>query len=702
MNGGFFRCLGLSLFSLLLVAGVLVTGPADAARLQRGERVTMDFQNVDLRQVILFVADMTGKNYVVDSKLKGKVTVITPTPVTALEAERIFESILSVQGFTVIERDGAYKIVPTKRSRAEGRDVILADGVSPQREETVVSRLIRVRHADPTALAASLKPLVHNWGALSAHVPGNAIIITDAAVTVNKVVTLIQAMDVPREQADWRLFPLRYASAARLEKLINSIYAEYNARKRKNDPGVKIFSDAHSNALVAVAPEAELREVQRLIEKMDRPQKSGSGNLHLYYPKNSKAEVIAKVLNELISKAASGGKGAGSGLKPLQLTRAVSVVGEKETNTLIIAATPDDYQTLLPIIEGLDMRRLQVHVEALIIEVTADRAADFGVEWRFTDVPSIGSTANKPFGGSTFTSTDEAGINNPLALAGGGLAVGMMKGGISLGGNTIPNLGALLRALQSDSDVNILATPNLVTMDGVESSIVVGENVPINTGSTISTAGTTTQNVERKNVGLTLKVTPRVIEEGWLELVVFQEQSSLAPSITIGQGETGVVTKTRSLQTTVNLKSGHTVVLGGLVREEQSEQVRQVPCLGGVFGVGELFKKTGRSRNKSNLMVFIKPVIINTYADLLRVTDEKYQQSRHLWDEEADQGSRVMPAMPLEKLPRELDFPAGTHRGRILMPSLRLNHRFLRPDTTPLPRRGKRAKKGFNPVSGQR
>ena len=687
-----------ALLAVALAVGLSLPGGLQAAKLGPGERVTMDFQNVDLRQVILFVAEMTGKNYVVDSKLKGKVTVITPTPVTAAEAERIFESILSVQGFTVIERDGAYKIVPDQEGKAEGREVILKDGQPMQREETVVSRLVRVVHADSSALAAVLKPLMHSWGNISAHTPGDAIIVTDAAVTVEKIVTLIRAMDLPRELAEMRLFFLRNISAAQVEKLINSVFTDYNAQKRKGDPGVKLFADDHSNSVVAVAPRDQLEEIARLIHKVDRPAQVGSGNLHLYYPKNSKAETIAKVLNELISKAGGGGSKSDGGLKPLELTRAVNVVGEKETNTLVVAATPADYKVLLPIIEGLDMRRLQVHIEALIIEVTAERAADFGVEWRFTNVPTANSTSTNPFGGSTFTSMKEPGINNPAGLAGGGLAVGLMRG--LWGGQ--PNLGSLLKALQNDSDVNVLATPNLVTMDGVESSIVVGENIPINTGTTTTSGGVITDNVERKDVGLTLKVTPRVIEEGWLELVVFQEQSSVVET-SGGEGGTNFRTKKRSLQTTVNLQSDHMVVLGGLVREDHTDQVQQVPFLGDVPGIGELFKRTSRTKKKSNLMVFIKPVIINTYANLLKVSEEKYQTSRNLMERESRQGTRLLPSLKLGRLPRFLNPPTRRTGDRRLSRSLTLGGLATRrtpSEAAPTPEPEHR-QKTYNPVSSR-
>ncbi|MEO5347611.1 MAG: type II secretion system secretin GspD [Magnetococcus sp. YQC-9] len=622
-----------------------------------GDRVTMDFQGVELSQVVRFVAEMTGKNYVLDPGLKGKVTVVTPTPVSVGEAEKIFESILSVHELTVVERDGAFKIVPLKSGVAEGGTPVLQPLPTPPKEEMVLSRLVRLQFVDANSMAATLKPLLHPWGSLAAHVPTNALVVTDAAVVVNKLVILIEAMDVPVGLAERRLFRLRHASATAVEKLVNSIYTDFNTRRRKEDVGVKVFGDARSNILVVVCPKEQVKEIENLVAGLDHPVVSTSGNLHLYYPRNSEAEAIAKVLTSLMGTS-NAAKAGGEELKPLEFMRSVNVVGEKSTNTLVIAATPEDYRTLLPIIQGLDKRRLQVHVEALIIEVTAERAAEFGVEWRFGNIPTTpGSKAVTGFGGSSF---GEA-ITNPLDM-GNGMALGLMKGTITWGTTTVPNIPALIKAFQSEGDVNILATPNIVTMDGIESEIIVGQNIPIVSGTTTSTAatatttpGVTSQTVERKDVGLTLRVTPRIIEDEWLEMKIYQEQSSITPKsmdqLNAGTLGSSVVTNKRSIKTTVNLKSGNTIVLGGLIKEEQSDQVGMVPCLGGVSGVGELFKKTSRSRNKSNLMVFIRPVITNQFDELVKISSDKYQAAREIWGAAESKGSDVIRTLPPSTLP---------------------------------------------------
>ena len=643
-----FALIGISFPNVEWVGEVYAAGLKGDSVADSGKRVTMDFQNVELLQVIRFVAEMAGKNYVVDPKIKGKVTVITPNPVSLEEAERIFESILSVQGLTVIERDGAYKIIPEKEGRTETQKTLFQGSKPLTESEVVVSRLIRVNHVAANLLVTTLKPLVHQWGALSAHIPSNSLIVTDTSLTVERIATLVLAMDFPFKEAVHQLFPLQFASAVQLEKLVNAMFADYNGRKLKGDPKVQVLSDVRLNLLVVVAPQEKMEQVKGLIRKLDKPVQVGLGNLHLYYPKNGKAEVIAKVLTDLISKAQAG-KTAGGGLKPVQLLRDVSVVGEKESNTLVIAAASEDYQTLLPIIQGLDLRRLQVHVEALIVEVSAERSAEFGVEWGITNNMDPNSTANTGFGGSNFGSLG----TNPLATS-SGLAVGIMRGWISNGGTPVPNLAALIKAVQGDSDVNVLATPNIIAMENEEAEIISGKNVPIATGTTTATNTTTT--FDRKNVGLTLRITPQVVEDGWLRLKIFQEQSSLEDTVQSAQ----VITKNRSIQTVVMLRDGETVVLGGLISEERSGQVNQVPCLGGIIGLGELFKQTSRKRNKSNLMVFINPTIINTYSDSLNVSEKKYQQVRTFWQEterSKEEGTSIIPPLAIDPLPLRLNNP---------------------------------------------
>lgn len=605
-------CLGLVfiLFSL----GCLATVVAEE------KQITMDFQDVELKQVIRFIAEMTGRNFVVDEQVKGRATIVTPSPVSLGEAEKIFQTMLLVQGYTIIEREGIMKIVPLNVGLGDGGKEDFANR-NPGKEN-LVSRLIRVEQVEAASLATSLKPLVHAWGALVAHGPSNAIIVSDTRATVDRIAELIGAMDVEPNLAQRRIFKIQNGTVSHIEKLLTGIYAEYNASVRKGVVGIKFFSDPRSNILIVTAPQERMLEIDRLIEKLDINHSDTSmSNLHLYYPKNGKAELIAKVLNELLNATKSGSSGNSSMERvPLEFNRTIHIVGEKETNTLVIAADPDDYQKLLPIIHGLDIRRLQVHVEALIMEVTADRAADFGIEWRFTNAPLEGSGGLREYGGSSFGAIQSI-MANPLQPP-DGMTLGLMKGGVSVGGKVVPNLGALVHAMQSDTEVNILATPNVITMDNEEAEIIVGENIPLRTGTMTGISSSTS--FERKDVGITLKIRPAIMEDGWLRMEIYQEQSGLSDrTLTIGTNETEIITRKRAIKTQAILRNKEVVVLGGLISEDVSEKVKQVPCLGGFYGVGEMFKQTSRSKNKSNLMVFIRPVIINTNEDMLLETHKK-------------------------------------------------------------------------------
>ena len=519
---------------------------------------------------------------------------------------------MRVHGFTRVERDGAFRIVPVKLGLSENGRTAVKLPTGPPEGEVIVSQLVRPDHVDAASLASPLKPLIHPWGAMTVHGPSNALIITDAAVTIEKVLVLIHAMDQPLAPPEWQVVNLKYADGATAAKMVSGVFAAFNANKRKEDIGVKVFPDPSGSMLVVTAPKAIMQKVVQFIRKLDRHRPVREGNLHLYYPKHVGAKVIADILNGLLSKSAQASAGKRTALDNLGK---VGVVGEETTNSLVVAATPEDYAVLRPIIEGLDIMPFQVHVEALIVEATSDHAVDFGVEWRFTKMPTAGSRALTPYGGTDFGT-----INNPLAVT-GGLLVGLMQGT----NNGIPNLGLLLQALQQDSNINILATPNLMTMDNQEAKIVVGKNVPIRTGSQTTSGGVVQTSIERRDVGLTLKITPHVMDGGWLKLQIYQEQSSLAPSIVVGQNEQDLVTRKRSIETVVVVKSGQVIVLGGLITEEHSEAVSSVPCLGGGLPpLDELFKQTSRSANKSNLMVFIKPVLVDRAADFLGISAERY------------------------------------------------------------------------------
>jgi len=602
--------------------------------------ITMDFQDVDLRQVVRFMAEVTGKNYVVDQRVKGQVSVITPQGVTLAEAQQIFETVLTVHGFSVTEIEGVHKVIPAPDSKTDAGVITKGLNRVPKGEKAVI-RLVKMRHADANALVAFLRPFSHPWGLVAAHPPTNALIIADTNSTVRKILEILVELDIAPERAVRKLIPLHHAQVAKIEKIANGIFADYNSRQLKGSVQVKIFADTRTNTVIVLAPKGMIEDVSRVIMDLDRKTPMGSGNLHMYYPKNAKAEDIAKVLNELLGKV----KGGQEQNQPIEFLKQVSIVHETKTNALVIAATPEDYELLIQMIEGMDIRRLQVYVEALLVEMSSERAAELGVEWRVMDSDlMIGS--------------DFGGLANPLSL-GTGFSVGVLgelespstvsSDGTLVSGVTYKGLGALVKALEKDSDTNILSTPTLVTMDREEAVIVDGENIPIQTGVTATGGTGTTASYERRDVGIQLKITPHILNEGRLQLNIYQEQSNSLTTTTSSEGLDKIAK--RSIQTKVVLNNRQTIVLGGLVKEQADETVNRVPCLGSISGLGEVFKDTDRKKKKTVMMVFLRPVIINTYQDLVDLSESKYNNIHKAWGEWSGTGSKYIPEFQPDALP---------------------------------------------------
>jgi len=641
MSGVFKRiCLGWCAF-------ILSYGIAQA---QEADLITMDFKEVELRQVVRFMSEMSGRNFIVSDKVKGKITVITPTPVTKEEANQLFEAILDVHGYNVVSDGAAERIVPHKALKSAAvpvSDVATPAGVN------IVGRVFKLKYVDANSVAATLKPLVSPWGHIASNVGTNSLILLDSSSNIAKFSNLLGVLDAQQSQLVQRAFVIRHANIAHVEKLLNSAYSDFNSRRPKGLPGLFAFSDVRTNTLLVMGPDFILNDVAAIVHRVDKPVQARSDNLHLYYPKNNKAVVISKVLNELVSK-----QKADSADHPVSFTRQVSVVADEEANVLVVSATADDYQVLLPIIQGLDMRRRQVFIEAAILEISDERVNEFGVDWRITSEDS-GSTL---IGGSGFGNIS-ATANNPLN-PGNGLTIGLVEGTITdpTSGKVLPNIGALVKALRSDNDVNVLSTPNLLVLENEEAEISVGQNVPFLTGKQTSDGGNVVQTIERQDVGLKLTVTPRILSDGEVVLDIFNEISSIAQSVAVNQDDTGIITNKRSIDTSVMLENKQTVVLGGLISEDESETVKRVPVLGSLPVLGQLFRSTERSKTKQNLMVFLRPVVIESYAELSNLSKEKYDLSSGQWNQNFGVGGGAF----RNNLPRRMPIDINQIRGGLI------------------------------------
>ncbi len=597
--------------------------------------VTMNFKNADIRAFIEFVSGFSGKNFLVDNRVKGSVTIVSPTPISEDEAYDVFLSVLEVNGFATVNSGSVIKIVP----RAEGKQKsvnVRESGSAPNTDE-VMTQVLRLKYADAQQLVALLRPLISPNSHLVAYPRGNMLLLTDSASNIRRIQKVMKLVD-RQDAVGVQMFPLKHASADKLAKTLSGLYA-------KTGPGsptsIKALSHQPGNILIVVAAPQMINEVAAIVKKLDIQPKPDSGRLQVRYLKHANAEDVSKVLTSLFGGSSTAAKTTAPG-KTL-FTGDVKIVAEPATNALLITADPSDMNALNGIIDKLDVRRLQVLVEALIVEVSTGVGEQFGVEWQSGN--NFGGSNAAAFGGTSFTSASGVNINtvaqNPFAT-GSGLAVGVTKGTLTFGGQTILNLGALARALSTKTDTNILSTPNILTMDNEEAEIIVGQNVPFITGQSSTQGGVTNpfQTIERKDVGLRLKVKPQISEGNTVRLELYQEISSVDGG-TAAEG--GLITSKRSIKTVVLANDGGMVVLGGLMRDDSSVSVQRVPCLGSIPVLGEAFQFTENKQAKTNLMVFLRPHIIKDSDDIQLLTNQKYSDIQEVYEQPISGGTILFP-----------------------------------------------------------
>jgi len=621
----------------VLLPWLVVSGPAKA-----GE-VTMNFANADIRSVIKFVSEFSHKNFLVDNRVKGRVTIVSPTPIPAEDAYKVFLSILEVNGFTAIPSGNVVKVIPLAEGKQKAMPVSI--GGRTGGSDALITRLISLKHASAQQLVSVLRPLISPQSSLAAYMPANILILTDTASNTDKVLRIVQALDVS-EAVGVRLLSLKYASAEKVAKTLQGLYGGARGVARAV-PGqspamagsVKIIAHNPGNILVVVASGATMPEIVSIVRKLDVLPKPDSERLQVRYLKNADAEDVAKVITSLIGGQQTGN--APGARRPI-FSSDVKVVADPATNALLIVADPSDRKAMNALIDKLDIRRLQVLVEAMIIEISTDDAQQFGIE--FQSINDFTQPGRKPIGGTSFSSKSGANISsvaaNPLS-PGNGLTVGLVSGTITFGGTEFLNLAALLRALETKTNANVLSTPNILTMDNEEAEIIVGENVPFVTGSQQTTGGLANpfQTIQRQDVGLTLRVTPQISEGDTIRLKIFQEISSVKPK---GEAQ-DIITSKRSVKTTVLANDGNIIVLGGLMRDDTSTTVQRVPCIGAIPIIGEPFKFTQNSRKKTNLMVFLRPHIIRSKKDIKTITSEKYRHVEGMFDKQKYEGTIIFP-----------------------------------------------------------
>jgi len=653
--------ISLRLYAIVLVAAALLISPCRAA----DDTVTLNFVNADIDAVVKAVSEMTGRNFVLDPRVKGVVNIVSARPVPRTLVYPTLLSALRLQGFTAVEGDGITKIVPEADAKQQGSIVVRpGTGLGGDRLVTTVYVL---KYESAAQLVNVLRPLITPNNAIAAVPTGNALVITDYAENLRRIDKIISSLDVPAV-GEPVLVQVKYASALDIVQLMNRLLADSAAVAPGAAPDaqqrVTLVADTRSNSiLIRGDNSSRVARARSLIEQLDSPGRPG-GNIFIIYLRNAEAVRVAQTLRALFSGgsdtttvsaplttlpslSAGNALGATAGVGTAPPVAAVStttttnasapgftasgatIQADAANNALIVMAPEPIYNNIRSIVEKLDVRRAQIYVEALVVEVSADKAAEFGIQWNFLDPNRFNNNQTQVGGGTNFgtrgTGTNLLDAQVNLGSLGQGLNLGIIKGTITIPGiGTITNLALLARALESDANTNILSTPNLLTLDNEEAKIVVAQNVPFITGQYAQTGSSTTvtpfQTIERKDVGLILRVKPQITEGGSVRMVIYEEVSRVQDTTNVA----GIITSKRSLESTVAVDDGQIIVLGGLIQDSFTDGSNRVPVIGDIPGVGALFRYDNRQRVKTNLMVFLKPTVIRTAGAGASLTSDRY------------------------------------------------------------------------------
>ena len=614
-------------FLALLVVLVLSSGPvaAQTAPASGDSEISLDFNDVDIRTFVKYMSEVTGRNFIIDNRVKGKVTVVSPEKVDREKAWDVFESVLEVHGYGAVVTGNVVKVVTLPEARTKA--VKMAIGEVPETSDQMMTRLIPLQFADPKELKRLLAPLVSKTSSILAYPASNMLIVTDISSNIDRLLEIVKAIDVLDMGREITLVPLHHADASTLVKTLEQVFKQSKQKNEGNvtEETVKLIADERTNSLVMVASAVDSRRVMGLITALDKAVPKGKERIHVRYLENAKAEELEAVLNSLTSKSGKNGNKAKK-TGPL-VSSDVVVSADKSTNSLIIMANKNDFAVLEEVINGLDVPRTMVLIECLIAELNLESGFGLGVEWTLGDSFELDGNDAAVGGGFSGTGGNTAWSNLGSVAANGrypsGFSVGVLSAPITLsaGGTsvTVPRVGALINAFKSNKDVQILSTPQITTLENEEASITVGRNIPYLIKS--STGDNAYNNYEYKDVGIQLKITPQISEDGLIRLEVFQEVTRL-DTVAGDLGELPTTFK-RSLDTTVLVRDLNTVVIGGLIDESLSKNEYKVPCLGDIPVVGHLFRSDSKGDAKTNLFVFLTPRIIRNSEDSARITSKK-------------------------------------------------------------------------------
>jgi general secretion pathway protein D len=643
--------------------------------------VTLNFVDADIDVVAKAVGEMTGKTFVLDPRVKGKINIQSTKGVAPGLAYPTFLSALRMAGFAAVEAGGVVRIVPEVDAKT------LPTPVGAGASGAITTKVIPITNQPAAQVINAIRPLVAAANGLVVYPPGNAIIITDYSDNIRRIETVIARLDTPSISAP-EIVALNHANALDVAAVISRVFADNPAGGVPVESRDRLFvtADTRSNSVIVRSEDANrLSRVKNFVQEMDRPT-SAPGNIRIVYLKHADAAMVAQTLRSVLGadggssangtrstnsnnsaqsnplaallpgastsssgvagaiSAATGGAAsstAPSGNLPQPSANnqtafsagGATVYADTSINALVISAPTGTYNNLRAVIEQLDVRRAQVFIEALIVEVLADKAAEFGIQWQALD--GLNKSNTQGFGGTNFGSpsggSNILGVSANPTSAGQGLNLGLIRGAFTYRGQTIANLGLLARALQADSTANVLSMPTLLTLDNEEARFSGGQNVPFLTGQYAQTGGSGTNNsvtpfqtIERRDVGLTLKVKPLITEGGAIRLQLYQEVSNVIADATAASAGLSSVNK-RVLESTVLADTGQIVVLGGLLQEGFTSGEDKVPVLGDAPFFGNLFRYDKRKRTKTNLMIFLRPTVVRDASQLDALSNERYR-----------------------------------------------------------------------------
>jgi general secretion pathway protein D len=656
--------------TLALSLAVLVVNPAAQAQSAnarfKGDPITLNFVNADIEAVSRAMATILRQQILVDPRVKGNITLYSEQAISPREAYLNYLAALRGLGFTVVEVGELFKVVPEADAKLQASTVSV--GEVPRRGDQVITQIYKLTHESANNLVAVLRPLISPNNTINANPGNNTLVVTDYADNLQRISKIIAAMDTPAG-GEVEVIPLKHAVAADMSVLVQRLAETSGGGVPGAGPSTApiVLVDSRSNSLlVRSSSPARMAGLRSLIEKLDRPAtgNAATGNIWVVYLKNADAVKMATVLRAAYasgSNSAAGGGGAGglpqpggggqpapsplvgvgSGASP-QATAPVSasagpstggfIQADPSTNALIITAPEPMYRQLRAVIDQLDSRRAQVYIESMIVEVSGDNAANFGFQWQGL----LGKSGDRTglVGGTNFGTTGNL-LTIDAAQASGSAAGIKLGEGLNIGvlrdfGGTIA-LAAIANILQSQTNTNIVSTPNLITLDNEEAKIIVGSNVPFVTGQFTNTGTATTspfQTIERKDVGITLRIRPQIGEGGNIRMTIFQESSSLSDKVAPGTSNAGPSTNKRSIESTVVVDDGAILVLGGLIEDKFTDNKSKIPLLGDIPGIGALFRSESRTKTRTNLMVFLRPVVMRGQEDASKLSLDRYDMIR--------------------------------------------------------------------------